>query len=98
MRQQPFPPWTVGSVVGLPGLCWVVVVVENLASRPDPSWFGYGRQAARDGAGVRRPEVLNHLSDDTIRLHGERVLGSSHRRDRGGATSGENHADFGHGG
>ena len=71
----PHGQW-VESLACLAG-CWVAAVVADLASRPDPSWFGYGRPAARDGAGAGRPEVLNRLSDGTIHLHGEVPLGSS---------------------
>ncbi|XBJ09365.1 hypothetical protein VPH35_014451 [Triticum aestivum] len=92
----PHGRWVV-SLACLAG-CWVAAAAADLESRPDPSWFGYGRPAARDGVGVGRPEVLNRLYDDTIRLHGAGVFGSSQRQDRGGATSGENRADFGHGG
>ena len=41
--------------------CWLAAVAADLASRADPLWFGYGWPAARDGAGVGRPEVLNRL-------------------------------------
>lgn len=56
---------------------WAVVV--DLASRPDLPWFSFGRPATRDVAGVGRLEVLNRLSDDTVRLYGKGVLGSSQR-------------------
>ena len=63
--------------VGFSAMRWTAAVAVDLASRPDPSWFGNGRPAVRDRAGVGRPEVLNWLFDGTVRLHGEVPLGSS---------------------